>query len=863
VLAERDVLVPIPQALTPAVPSLEAGSLERQTIPGIDGPVYALAEFGGLLVAGGLFTTAGDVSASNIAAWNGSAWEPLGSGTNGVVRAVAVFDGQLIAGGEFTTAGGSPALNVAAWNGSSWSPLGVGVGATVFALAVYDGMLFAGKGDIVSIESWNGAAWTPVGSGTDGHVYALTVHDGKLIAGGRFETIDEVPAHDVAAWNGSTWSSLEFPSDDPGERVVALTVYDGHVVAARNVDLYGGSYGQVFTWDGSDWSCLLWNCLGSYQGFSAVYALAVYGDRLVAGGATGSYGTPFAAHIAAWDGSVWSYLDTGTNGNVRALTVFDGELIAGGEFTLAADFNTCRIAAWDGAAWSSIPPSASSNHWQALGAGLGGRVQALTVFKNQLVAGSTAAVSVRIWNGTSWSLLGALSPDVMALTEWKDSLVAGGTFAPGCIARWDGATWQALGSGMNGSVQALTVFDDQLIAGGTFTTAGDVPANRIAAWNGVSWSPLGLGVSDVVRALAVYDGKLIAAGYFQTAGGVSAPNVAAWNGSVWSKLGGGLPGSSGIQRPLTVFGDKLIVGGGGTVYSWNGASWTFMGSFWTLPTGDESIYGSVRALTVFDGTVIAGGEFIKASNTECNRVTAWTGGTNWVPLSWGLSSEVYSLTPFGQRLIAGGDFTMAAGHPVLHVACWNPYGEVPVFIASFDARASEGGVDLSWDIAAAEEILGYKIYRALEGESGGEEIITTGLIAPSARSYRDDTVRGGERYEYTLSVVLGDGSEVQSQKVAVSTAAYALALEQNHPNPFNPSTAISFTLPGRMKVKLVVYDVQGKRVRTLVDATLEEGKQQWAWDGKDSRGRPAASGVYFYRLETADRKLTRKMLLLK
>ncbi len=71
------------------------------------------------------------------------------------------------------------------------------------------------------------------------------------------------------------------------------------------------------------------------------------------------------------------------------------------------------------------------------------------------------------------------------------------------------------------------------------------------------------------------------------------------------------------------------------------------------------------------------------------------------------------------------------------------------------------------------------------------------------------------------------------------------------------------SLPERMKVTLAVYDVQGKRVRTLVDAMLEEGRQERVWDGKDSRGRPAASGVYFYRLETADQKLTRKMLLLK
>jgi hypothetical protein len=152
---------------------------------------------------------------------------------------------------------------------------------------------------------------------------------------------------------------------------------------------------------------------------------------------------------------------------------------------------------------------------------------------------------------------------------------------------------------------------------------------------------------------------------------------------------------------------------------------------------------------------------------------------------------------------------------------------------------------------------------SLEGGSATEELMTQGLIAPNVKSYRDDTALGGRRYEYTLSVVLGDGSEVQSQRVLVTTIEYALALEQNHPSPFNPSTTISFTLPGRTNAKLAVYDVEGRLVRTLADAVMGEGKKGRTWDGRNTRGEAVASGVYFYRLETAEKKLTKKMLLLK
>jgi hypothetical protein len=62
------------------------------------------------------------------------------------------------------------------------------------------------------------------------------------------------------------------------------------------------------------------------------------------------------------------------------------------------------------------------------------------------------------------------------------------------VARWDGASWSSLGSGLDGTVRALAVFDDgsgaALYATGTFTTAGGVPANNIARWDGASWSAL-------------------------------------------------------------------------------------------------------------------------------------------------------------------------------------------------------------------------------------------------------------------------------------------------------------------------------------------------------------------------------------
>ena len=91
----------------------------------------------------------------------------------------------------------------------------------------------------------------------------------------------------------------------------------------------------------------------------------------------------------------------------------------------------------------------------------------------------------------------------------------------------------------------------------------------------------------------------------------------------------------------------------------------------------------------------------------------------------------------------------------------------------------------------------------------------------------------------------------------------AFALEPNVPNPFNPTTSIAFTLPDAARASLAIYDVAGRRVRTLVSGRVSGGVHRVRWDGRDDRGQPVASGVYFARLRAGDRAATRKMVLVR
>ena len=91
----------------------------------------------------------------------------------------------------------------------------------------------------------------------------------------------------------------------------------------------------------------------------------------------------------------------------------------------------------------------------------------------------------------------------------------------------------------------------------------------------------------------------------------------------------------------------------------------------------------------------------------------------------------------------------------------------------------------------------------------------------------------------------------------------ALRLEQNAPNPFNPETQISFTLPQGGAVSLEVYDILGQRVHSIWDGVLQTGHYTMGWNGRDGQGRTAASGVYIYRLETSGQFMAKRMVLVR
>jgi hypothetical protein len=352
---------------------------------------------------------------------------------------------------------------------------------------------------------------------------------------------------------------------------------------------------RVARFDGVDWQPFGDGLDGE------VWALTTYDDgagpALYLGGKFKSAGGSILNGIARWNGTELQPLGEGTDRSVYALAVFDDgrgpALYAGGDFTTAGTSTTFAIARWDGAKWESVGGGLTENPW-------------------------SAAFALRTFDdGTGTALYVGGNFD------------HAGQVATANIAKWNGSTWSALGSGTSGWVNALTSSVvsgvPTLYAGGTFSSIGGVSANRIARWTGV-WSALGSGLSaGDLHALSPWSsGALLAGGEY--------PNLAQrWNGSTWSSLASG---STSVQTTAisswddgrgaaAYFGGSfsdLGTAAGDRISRWNGSSWSGLG------TGISS--GSVSALATAEemtgSALYLGGSFSAVNGVASGNLARWS-----------------------------------------------------------------------------------------------------------------------------------------------------------------------------------------------------------------------------------------------
>jgi len=189
---------------------------------------------------------------------------------------------------------------------------------------------------------------------------------------------------------------------------------------------------------------------------------------------------------------------------------------------------------------------------------------------------------------------------------------------------------------------------------------------------------------------------------------------------------------------------------------------------------------------------------------------------------------------------------------------------VPVMLQLMSLARVAGGVKVAWEISDETDAIEYRLCRARPGEDMGPVIATVPADGRGRYEFIDTTAPTGWACRYTLSAVFRSGAirHLGSRDLAAETPD-VLSLAQNVPNPFNPRTTIAFTLPEPARVRLEVFDAQGKLVEILLDKSMSAGRHQAYWNGLDRAGQASPSGVYFYRLRTGWQVLTRQMILLK
>jgi hypothetical protein len=227
--------------------------------------------------------------------------------------------------------------------------------------------------------------------------------------------------------------------------------------------------------------------------------------------------------------------------------------------------------------------------------------------------------------------------------------------------------WEPMSSGVDGMVTAMHANGNNLYVGGYFNQAGGHTADGLAIWDGSHWSPLNPLENFGIRAILYNESTLYVGGRMTVDG---CTHIAWYDGVNWHGLGTGFDEA---VNALTVFQNSLIAAGQFTyadglvashIAQWNGAAWTGLGSglsdvAWAMASTGQYIY--------------VGGIFKKAGGTPANYIARWD-GTSWSSLGDGLNDWVSVIVCAGNDVYVGGHFTEAGGHPANHIAKWDGTG---------------------------------------------------------------------------------------------------------------------------------------------------------------------------------------------
>jgi photosystem II stability/assembly factor-like uncharacterized protein len=657
--------------------------------------------------------------------------------------------------------------------------------------------------------------------------------------------------------NGASWTRLDNGLTDPNAPAL-IAVPDG----SGGNDLLVGTNGGVFrsTDDGASWSPI-------NNGISnlSIYALASGPNG---SGGTNLYAGAFLGDLyrSTNDGASWTALAGVPYGyNVNALTTgAPGTVLAG---TMNGIYRSTDF----GATWTRV--------FTLYGFGFARH-------GTTLYAATSSGVYRSTNDGVTWNPIntGMNFTWVRAVAAVPNgSGVALFAAAGGVMRSTDnGATWTPVNNGLTTiSVFALTTAPNA--GGGTDLYAGTGEGVFRSGNLGDSWVDMSFVYSGVRKLEVTPTGRVLAGtenDIFRT-DNLGETWTDTQSGTIALDFATNLQGTSGVSlfacnSPAGIY--KSTDDGSTWAASTNGLGDFDVNSIGAVPNGsggtnllagactelyistdDGAFWQPANLQTLILDYVVApdgsGGQNIWAGGYGGVWLST-NGGTAWTPRNAGLEDKIVQ----GIAATAQGRYTFVAVDPygVYHSTdgglTWSPanshlYDNHIVTLLSPDGTnlfaGGAGGVYLSTDHG-----------RSWSNVSAG---LTTGVLS-LALSKDGSTLLAGTTsfgvWKRPLAEMLGT--------VAVEPGAgSALALRPNYPNPFDTGTTFQYSLPRAMPVRLVIYDVAGRAVRTLVDGIEGPGERQAMWDGRDEAGSPVGAGMYVYRLEADGVRLARKMARLR
>jgi len=269
-------------------------------------------------------------------------------------------------------------------------------------------------------------------------------------------------------------------------------------------------------------------------------------------------------------------------------------------------------------------------------------------------------------------------------------------------------------------------------------------------------------------------------------------------------------------------------------------------------------------------------DYIVYASASAVGSTTYTAGTEYtlmtVTVSGGVGTGSFELCPggfasnVGKWYIELGGSDKANSNPDLwyyqQTASDIP---LPVELSSLIASFNKSAVSLKWQTRTEVNNYGFEVERASSMTSPSQVWEKIGFVnghgnsnSPKDYSFVDKNPTGGSKFIYRLKQIDNDGKFEYSKEVEIELVPNEFNLFQNYPNPFNPATSIKFALQKAGIVNLIVYNMLGEQIATLVNEVKEAGFYDVQFDASN-----LSTGVYIYRFTAGDFVQTKKMTLMK